>query len=382
MLWNLIHLAYRGLSIIRWNNYPRIQNYVESEHISLKLHIAYVISNILKEKQHKVDLVYIYKNIYWSSFFTFIYSDIKYDIKKKLKEEKPLLYKKLWKNLWDFLLSLDIHQNIKSDLKDIIDEHTQWDLFDDKYKIEHDIILLLKEIERKWEIKDNVQFYWLSYGNILDNIEENIKKLSKKLWFNEIEIVDIYLSHLIKLKFIYRWNRNQRVYPVSVLSHLFFVFSFSYFLWLLKWFSDEEMEEILNISLLHDLPEALTGDVITPTKEAVPWFRKVLEEIEEIVVKEKILYLFEKYSFKDNFKRYALYPFDWKIWKIAKYSDRLSAMFEAKLESDENHFKVYKNIKNILWEENDKALDYILKYWVDYFEEDVEAKWKKFIWLE
>jgi len=381
MLWNFINLKYRWLSIIRWNNYPRIQNYVESEHISLKLHIAYIITNILKENWKNINLLYIYKNIYWSSFFAFIYSDINYDIKNFLKNKNPNIYKKLRQNLLDFFSQINLASQIKNDFKDIFDMNIQIDSYNKENNIEYDIILLTKAIEKKQEIQDNVQFYWLSYGNILSDIENDIKKYSQKIWFNELNIIDKYLSHLIKLKFAYRWNKNQRSYPVSVLSHLFFVFSFSYFLWLLKWFSNEEMEDILNRSLLHDLPEALTWDVITPTKLSVIWFKSVLEEIETNLVDEKFLSLFNKYFFKEKFKEYVLHPFDGNIWKIAKYSDKLSTMFEAKIENDENHIKIYKAIKNSLWLENDKELDYILKYWVDYFEEDVEYKWKKFIWI-
>ena len=382
MFWNLVNLAYRSLNISRWNNYPRLLDYVESEHIALKLHIAYVITNILRQKWKKIDLVYIYKNIYWSSFFTFIYSDIKYDVKKILKEKKPLMYKKLRQNLWDFLCSLNLDEKIKHDIKSIIEEHIQWNLFNQDYKIEHDIINLTKAIETKLEINDNVKIYSLSYENIPEIIDNDIRHFSKKLWFTEMEILNSYLSYLIRLKFAYRWNRLKKITLVSVLSHLFLVFNFSYFLWLLKWFSNEEMEEILNRSLLHDLPEALTWDVITPTKKSVQWFKEVLEEIENIVVKEKLSSLFKDYVFKDKFEEYVLYPFKWNIWKIAKYSDNLSAMFEAKMWNNEDYFKIYKNIKNSLWLKNDEELDYILKYWVDYFEEDVETKWKKFIWIE
>jgi len=382
MFWNLVNLAYRSLNISRWNNYPRLLDYVESEHIALKLHIAYVITNILRQKWQKIDLVYIYKNIYWSSFFTFIYSDIKYDVKKILKEKKPLMYKKLRQNLWNFLCSLNLDKKIKHDIKSIIEEHIQWNLFNQDYKIEHDIINLTKAIETKLEINDNVKIYSLSYENIPEIIDNDIRHFSKKLWFTEMEILNSYLSYLIRLKFAYRWNRLKKITLVSVLSHLFLVFNFSYFLWLLKWFSNEEMEEILNRSLLHDLPEALTWDVITPTKKSVQWFKEVLEEIENIVVKEKLSSLFKDYVFKDKFEEYVLYPFKWNIWKIAKYSDNLSAMFEAKMWNNEDYFKIYKNIKNSLWLKNDEELDYILKYWVDYFEEDVETKWKKFIWIE
>lgn len=375
MIWNLINLIFRWLSIKRWNNYPRIQDFTESEHISLKLNIAYIVSSILREKWKKVNLLYIYKHIFWSSFFTFIYSDINYDIKKSLKKTNPEIYNKLWSKLWDFFTSSEIDIRIKNDFKYIVDLNIEED---DKYKLEDNIINLVKSIERKLEIYDNTKFYSLSYWNILDLIEDDIKKYSDLTWFTNLELIDIYLSHLIKLKFSYRWNRNKRINQVSVLSHLFFVFSFSYFLWILKNFSEDDMEEILNISLLHDFPETITWDVITPTKNAVPEFRSILEEIEREVVNEQFLSYFSNFSFVKNLERYTLRPFEWDIWKIAKYSDSLSALFEAKIENDIVHNVVYKDIRNLLWLKNDKELDYILKYWVDYFEEDVELKWKKF----
>jgi len=47
---------------------------------------------------------------------------------------------------------------------------------------------------------------------------------------------------------------------------------------------------------------------------------------------------------------------------MAKYSDNLSAMFEAKLENTADFLRVYKDIKKSLWKENNSSLDYILKY--------------------
>lgn len=380
MLWNVINLCYRSLSIIRWNNYPRIEEYKESEHISFKLNLAYFVVNILKEKWESIDLVYIYKNIFWNSFFSFIYSDIQYDIKTSIKKKDIEIYKELRRKLKNFFIHLDLDERFKKDFESIFDSHIE-SRKTNKKLIEQNIINFVKVVEKKLEIKNNIKFYSLSYNNILKELEEEIEKLSKKIWFEEMELLNIYSSNLVKLKFAYRWNKDKRTYPISVLSHLFFVFCFSYILWTLKNFSDKDLEDIFNISLLHDLPEALTWDVITPTKNAVPWFRNILEEIEEEVVDKKLLKYFKKYKFKSKLKYYTLFPFESSNGKIAKYADQLSAMFEAKIECNIFYDKVYKNIKNQLWLKNDKELDYILKYGVDYFDEDIEQKWKKFIWL-
>ena len=35
-------------------------------------------------------------------------------------------------------------------------------------------------------------------------------------------------------------------------------------------------------SIYHDIPEAITGDIITPTKKSVEWFEEVLEKPTEM----------------------------------------------------------------------------------------------------
>ncbi len=379
MLWNIINLAYRWLSIRRWNNYPRIEEFMENEHLSLKLQLSYIVVKILQEKWKQVNLLYIYKNIFWNNFFTFIYSDIKFDVKKYLRKNYKEINFKLYEQIYNFFNELDLPDSLLKDFNDIIWNQV-WDkLFENKCELEDNIISFVKVFEVKLELENNVKFYPLAYEWILPKIEEDIVKYWELIWFDEWDILKKYAWSLIKLKFAYRWNRMNRDTSVSVLSHLFLVFMFSYFLWNLKWFDDKQLEQILTISLLHDIPEALTWDVITPTKKAVPWFSQALEEIETKLVDEKIISLFSNYSFKEELKKYTLDPFEWEIGKIAKYADNLSAMFEAKIENSTDFNRIYRDIKKHLWNQNDVELDYILKYGADYFDEDVETKWKKFI---
>ena len=380
MLWNLLNLIFRGLSIRRWNNYPRIEEFTEDEHISLKLQIAFIVSKILQEEWNQINLSYIYKSIFWDSFFTFIYSDIKFDVKKHLKTNNPEIYQQLWKQISDFFETLNLPEQLIKDFNETIINKSD-SLFKQDKTIENNIIDFVKIFEIKLEVENNARFYPRSYQNIPQIIDKKIQEYSEKIWFDKLDSLEKYCSNLIKLKFAYRWNRMKRDYPVSVLAHLFLVFSFSYILWSLKNFDNKQLEEILNRSLLHDIPEALTWDVITPTKKAANWFTKALEKIEEELVDKYIISNFNNYKFKNDFKSYLLNPFDWEIWKIAKYADYLSAMFEAKIESQEDFLRIYKDIKKFLWNISDKELDYILKYWVDYFDDDVEVNWKKFIWI-
>lgn len=355
---------------------------MENEHIALKLHIAYIVVRLLQEKWKQVNLLYIFKKIFLSSFFTFIYSDVKYDVKSHLRKNYKDIYNKLREQLANFFLTLNLPKNIENDFKMIFNSKIENKLFSQDFQLEYDIISFVKAFEINMEIKLNSNFYPDIYGEIFETTKKQYLQIWEKIWITEFDLLEKYVLNLIKLKFSYRWNRTQRDFPISVLSHLFLVFSFSYFLASLKDLDEKDFETILIKSLLHDVPEALTWDVITPTKKSVFWFTKVLEEIELNLVEENILKNFDNYSFKDELSNCMLDPFSDKIGKIAKISDHLSAMFEAKIEKSKDYFRIYNDIKKYLWSVEDKDLDYILKYWVDYFDDDVETNWKKFIWIE
>lgn len=82
---------------------------------------------------------------------------------------------------------------------------------------------------------------------------------------------------------------------------------------------------------------------------------------------------------EDDYKKqvfnFMLKPFEWKIWKIAKHSDILSALFEAKVERNywgKNYSDIYRNIKkrvNMFWT---ISVDYMLKNWIDSFDEKID----------
>ena len=76
-----------------------------------------------------------------------------------------------------------------------------------------------------------------------------------------------------------------------------------------------------------------------------------------------------------------LNPFDWENWKIVKYADIISALFEAKVEVNywsENFIEIYRFLKKNVNKFDIKSVDYLLKHWLDSFDE----KWNEDIHLE
>ena len=98
------------------------------------------------------------------------------------------------------------------------------------------------------------------------------------------------------------------------------------------------------------------------------WFYSVLRDFIWIIKKdsEKVFLYIQSILFL----LYFLYTFSEGILLLClKLNWKIQQIF----------LRVYKDIKKSLWKENNSSLDYILKYWVDYFDDDVELAWKKFI---
>lgn len=117
-----------------------------------------------------------------------------------------------------------------------------------------------------------------------------------------------FLLSVRRLESALRWNRLKRAYPVSVMAHLFIVATLSYLLFRIEGKSDAEVTEAILRSLYHDVPEAITGDIVTPTKKAAPGLDQLISEIEEDFVLESMLVHLEGHVFEPEYARRLLAP--------------------------------------------------------------------------
>jgi putative hydrolase of HD superfamily len=116
----------------------------------------------------------------------------------------------------------------------------------------------------------------------LKNIEEyfvenrkNIKSLDIILRDNDYRK---YLLQIRRLSHSFRWNQEKRIYKISVMSHLVIIAFLAYIIAKIENENgaDYNTLEFLLTALYHDIPEAITGDIITPTKKAIPGFEELL----------------------------------------------------------------------------------------------------------
>ncbi len=374
MIGYLIRLAFGWNFILRWNNFPRVEDVTEVDNLWMVLHTSLILSFVLESKWYgTIDRNYIFKRIFLWSFVTFVLSDINSDVKNRIKQKDFHIYKELTDKIYSFLLSWDIPDKIKSDIKfiSVVEDGS----LEKDYSLEEKLITFSKLYVARDEAYYNSSVYGKVYEKVLTDINKRLQSKDYEI-FREVfdEKINKYLISIRKLIFLYRWNRLRRNYSVSVMSHMYFVSFLSYIIWVLEEKTDEEILEMMYIGLYHDISEAVTWDIVSPVKKSVPGFDELLSSIEKELVREHLLEEFEWEKFCKNLDKRITQPFESKLWELVKVSDIFSALFEARLEwvNNSEFDKIYTRLKRLLNNKNLYSVDYLLKFGVDYFDLDLE----------
>jgi len=372
MIGTLLKLIFsKWLSIKRWNNFPRIEDITPLDNTWFVIHISLFLAEIEEKNWKKIDKEYIIKKILFDLFKALILSDINSWTRDYIIKEDEVIMQELEDKVLKYILSLDWEDFLIADIKAIFSK-------EDK-NIEDDIISSAKKFAWYHECLVNSRVFLFTYDVAMEQIQEYLENNKKKLYslwvLLENDNYKKYLWHIRRLSHAERWSWKQRNYPISVMSHLTIITFISYLLASIEnnsW-EDYDVLEIMLKSIYHDIPEAITWDIITPTKNAVKWFREVLEKVEENMM-EDYFFVYIDNDYKNKVSKYMLDPFSWKHWDLAKKADIFSALFEAKIERDgwNTEFDIiYKNIKKQVNTFSWISSDYFLKNVIMNFEEDI-----------
>ena len=327
MTWNVLRLMLtRGLSMIRWNNFPRVVDVTQMDNVWATLHTALFLVHL---EENEYDRLYIIKKIIFSSFSEFILSDINSGTKNTIKKLDSEMYEAVYSKAYKYFLKYDTLDSLRRDYEDII-------FWEGKAR-EDRLIYAAKKYVWYSEALPNARIFPEMYEIYMHEMESELDMISKNLIsFQKLKNnpnYQKYLSHIYRLSSSMRWNQYNRTTPISVMSHTVVITYITYVIAMLdSATSDNLVLEMLLRALYHDVPEVITGDIISPTKKAVPWFADLLEKVESHMLDE---YFFEyiDVEYRDILKPYLLEPFRGDIWAKVKYADILSAYLEAKIES-------------------------------------------------
>ena len=279
----IIDSIFSSASIQRWNDYPRMVELVELDKQAHKFIIAYFIAKLEKDVN--------YTHLIEAGIFEFlrrvVVTDIRPDVfrkalQKKSKEINTWVISKLSPSLesiddgaflqkfQEYLENPEIYKKERFILKAASYLATKWE-----FSIVYQTSQFLTDIEDvKKSVDEEIEDYYELIG--VRKIALN-KKLAK--------IID--LSG--RLRFQKRWAQTPRVPETSVLGHMLTVAIFGYFFSIEVNACDKRIQNNFFTALFHDLPEALTRDIITPVKYCVDELSDIIAEYELEKIEDDIL---------------------------------------------------------------------------------------------
>jgi len=284
----LIKLLFSTASIERWNDLPRPVKFIELDKQAHRMIIAYILAHFEKEVDFNKLIHLGIAGILYRAVLTDLKSPVYHYLRKKKGRE-----------LDEFVLK---------QLKGMVDEDLEYyvKIFNSDSSKEKRILSAASYLASKWEFDMIYNFAPDIYGmrEIKENIEneledyydlEGVKVLSlKKKSYDFISLCG-------NLRFQKRWANTPRVPETSVLGHMLFVAIVAFLLTKKYGGSREKIYYNFFTGLFHDLPEALTRDIIAPVKHNVQGLDQILKEYENFLIEEKILPLVPK-NIRDELK--------------------------------------------------------------------------------
>ncbi|QTA38155.1 HD domain-containing protein [Thermosipho ferrireducens] len=306
-------------TIQRWNNRPSVIKFSEADNAFSTIFLSFVLNEITEndvENSLKWRLSRVLPKL--------VLSDISLELKERVERFSPDVWKIVRKKAFQDLYKV-VDKTFIEKITDAIPTTI------DKYA---DITISLNEAKIN--------------GKLFD-YEKPILELSEKLSSLNLENSDLFsrisriiFSVLLNLISMIRWNRIHRNIRSTVAGHSFVVVTISYLIATLMKLDKNLRKEVIIKALLHDLPEAFTGDVITPTKKKTP----ELDRLVALVEKEMFIDWIENNPdivILKNYVEHAVNPFEKESGRIVRVADYIAALLECAAEiSSGNRTAIFK----------------------------------------
>ena len=279
----IIDSIFSSASIQRWNDYPRMVELVELDKQAHKFIIAYFIAKF----EDDINYTHLIEAGIYEFLRRVVVTDIRPDVFRNALQKRA---KEI--NSW-------VIANLKTSIEGI-DNGNFLQKFEDylsnpnMYKKERFILKAASYLSTKWEfsIVYQTSAFLSDIEDVKKSVEEEIEDYYELIGVRKIAL-NKKLAKVVdlsgRLRFQKRWAQTPRVPETSVLGHMLTVAIFSYFYSLEVNACDKRLQNNFFVSLFHDLPEALTRDIITPVKYSVDDLSDIIAEYEIKKINEEIL---------------------------------------------------------------------------------------------
>ncbi len=289
--------VFEGFSIERWNDLIRPVPLVEMDKAAERALLCYLIGKFEEAEGRAIN----WEEIIYASLFDLLrkiaLSDIKATVLRAIRKDYPEEFEKL--NSW----VLEKYEPIAPDAKFMEDfaaylfkPHSLEDInarvsrAAHKYSAMREFELLkpLNERRRLTEIEKDLNEDLAALSDL-----KALSLLQKK------ESLYDFLLMAESLRFQTRWNQTPRIPHTDVLGHSYYVAVLTLLLSREAGISGKRLYNNFFAALFHDLPEAVTRDIISPVKRATDSLAEIVKDIEERFLKKELLPLMDN-CFKDE----------------------------------------------------------------------------------
>ncbi|PRM98597.1 HD domain-containing protein [Aliarcobacter cryaerophilus] len=279
----IIDYIFSSASIQRWNDYPRMVDLVELDKQAHKFIIAYFIAKL----EDDINFTHLIEAGIFEFLRRVVVTDIRPDVFRKALQKKSTEI-----NSW-------VVGKLKSSIENIdngnfLQKFEEFLSDPNMYKKERFILKAASYLSTKWEFSIVYQT-----SQFLSDIEDVKKDVDAEIedYYELIGVRKIALNKKLakivdlsgRLRFQKRWAQTPRIPETSVLGHMLTVALFSYFYSLEVKACDKRLQNNFFTALFHDLPEALTRDIISPVKYSVDELSEIISEYEVEKIEDDIL---------------------------------------------------------------------------------------------
>ncbi len=284
---SFIEILFRGFSIQRWNDKLRPWDFVQMDKHAHKMIIAWALAKYEEMQGAEFNSLDIVKGGVYELLRRIVISDMPSPVYKEIEKNSELMAKidnMVFKEVRPSLGSETVREEFANYLHnpDFIDPHSRkildaahkyasyWEfqiirkVNPDGYQIEDITMQLGKDVE--------------SYNDLL-----GIRYLKKN------HKIKNFVDLCGQMRYQYRWGHLPRIPKTSVLGHVMLVAALAYFLTIeIEGSCERRIANNFWGGIFHDLPEAVTRDIIRPLKEFVPGMPEEVKRIEKKMVAEEI----------------------------------------------------------------------------------------------
>ena len=354
---------FEGFSIVRWNDLVRPFDVVEMDKDAEKLVVAYIIGKFEEHRGVMID----WEWMIYASLFDLLRKislcDIKSPVQRLIKTQYPDEFIRLNEWVLEQYRQLIPDKALFSKFTLYIGKMSGSIPYEDA---QEQTARVFRAAHKYSTLRELEMIGMVNEPQRLERIRRELNAdLQKYLDLQGLQLLMTrqkpfdFLMRIEQLRFQTRWNQTPRVPRTSVLGHCFFVAILTLLLGRETGiaFCSRRFYNNFFCALFHDLPEAVTRDIISPVKQATEGLPSIVKSIEDKIVASELVPLMEDFyrdeilyftndefsnricrdgkvshvSFDELNTRYnedAFSPVDGRIVRIA---DHYSALLEAEL---------------------------------------------------